>query len=67
MLTTLTVGNIHCEACARRVTLAIQKAEPTSQPKIDVATGTVTLDTPRDIAAIMAALDKAGYPARPTP
>lgn len=63
MSTILSVSNIHCGACASRVTKAIQKVEPAAVPQVDVATGRVTLDKVGDIAAILAALDKAGYPA----
>lgn len=63
MSTILSVSNIHCGACASRVTKAIQKVEPAAVPQVDVATGRVTLDKAGDIAAIFAALDKAGYPA----
>ncbi len=63
MSTILSVSNIHCGACASRVTKAIQKVEPAAVPQVDVATGRVTLDKAGDIAAILAALDKAGYPA----
>lgn len=63
MSTILSVSNIHCGACASRVTKAIQKVEPSAVPQVDVATGRVTLDKAGDIAAILAALDKAGYPA----
>ncbi|MCU0883931.1 MAG: heavy-metal-associated domain-containing protein [Beijerinckiaceae bacterium] len=63
MSTILSVSNIHCGACAARVTKAIQKVEPAAVPVVDVATGRVTIDTAADIASIIAALDKAGYPA----
>ena len=63
MSTILSVSNIHCGACASRVTKAIQKVEPSAVPQVDVATGRVTLDKAGDIGAILAALDKAGYPA----
>ncbi len=67
MPTTLNVSNIHCGACARRVTAAIEKAEPAAQPKVDVASGKVTLAAVADMAAILAALAKAGYPASVSP
>lgn len=63
MSTILSVSNIHCGACAARVTRAIQKVEPSAAPEVDIATGRVTIDKAGDIAAILAALDKAGYPA----
>jgi copper chaperone len=64
---TLNVSNIHCEACARRVTAAIETAEPAAHPKVDVGSGKVTLDTASDMAAILAALAEAGYPASVSP
>lgn len=63
MSTILSVNNIHCGACAARVTKAIQKVEPSAVPQVDVATGRVTFDKTGDIETILAALDKAGYPA----
>ncbi|MCO4053271.1 MAG: heavy-metal-associated domain-containing protein [Bosea sp.] len=63
MIITLDVANIHCGACAARVTKAIQKVEPTISPLVDVEKGRVTLDGPKDMPAILASLDKAGYPA----
>lgn len=67
MATTLTVSNMHCEACARRVATAIEKAEPGAEPKVDVASGKVTLPSVSDVASILASLDKAGYPAQLAP
>lgn len=63
MIITLNVGNIHCGACAARVTKAIQRVEPAITPVVDVEKGRVTLDGPKDMPAIIEALDKAGYPA----
>jgi copper chaperone CopZ len=59
----LAVSNIHCESCAKRVTLAIQKAEPEAKTTVDVATGRVTVENGQAVEAIVAALEKAGYPA----
>jgi copper chaperone len=64
MIITLDVENIHCGACAARVTKAIQKAAPELQPVVDVPKGRVTLENPPDMKPILEALDKAGYPAR---
>jgi copper chaperone len=64
MIITLDVENIHCGACAARVTKAIQKAAPELQPVVDVTKGRVTLENPADMQPILDALDKAGYPAR---
>jgi copper chaperone len=63
---TLSVDNIHCEACARRVTNALLKAAPQAAVTVDVPTGRVTIggvSAPR--ADLEAALKAAGYPVRP--
>jgi copper chaperone len=63
MSTILNVSNIHCEACAKRVAGAIMRTEPDARAQVDVASGIVTVENAVDVAAILAALDKAGYPA----
>jgi copper chaperone len=63
MPTTLNVSNMHCEACARRVGNAIRKTEPAAQPRVDLAAGKVFVDSDIDVAAVVAALGQAGYPA----
>lgn len=63
MPTILDVRNIHCGACAQRVTNAIRQADPRAVPTVDPSSGTVTMEPPADLAAVLAALDKAGYPA----
>jgi copper chaperone CopZ len=63
---TFSVDNIHCEACARRVTNALVKADAAAVVSVDVKTGAVTVagaSVPRD--RLTAALADAGYPLRP--
>jgi copper chaperone len=63
--TTLKVENIHCESCAKRVTTVIGKVAPDAAVTVDVPTGAVTVAGAADMPAVVAALDKAGYPAAP--
>ncbi len=61
--TTLKVENIHCESCAKRVATIIGKVAPDAIVDVDVPGGIVTIAGAGDLAAVLSALDKAGYPA----
>lgn len=61
--TTLRVGGMTCENCARHVTEALRGIPDVRDARVDLAGGTATIDTaapvPRD--AIAAALADEGY------
>lgn len=64
MTLTLSVQNMHCEACARRVTTVVQKKHPGAQVKVDLAADTVSIEGGVDAQAVVAALEDAGYPVK---
>jgi copper chaperone CopZ len=71
MVTAFEVKNIHCQACVKRITVAIEKALPGARVTIDLATGLVSVATngrqttsTAEQAAIIAAVETAGYQAR---
>jgi copper chaperone CopZ len=59
--TTLRIENMHCGACIRRVTQTLN-AVPGTQTE-DVQIGGAHIATTAEPAVILAALQKAGYPA----
>ena len=61
-MTTFRVENVRCAACARRITSAIQNVQPGAAVSVDIAQGQVRVDA-RDPAAILKAIEDAGYPA----
>ena len=60
---TLRIENMHCGACVRRVTQALERIPGVRVGEVRV--GAARLETPDDLpdAALIAAVDKAGYPA----
>jgi copper chaperone CopZ len=63
MTTAFAVKDIHCQACAKRVTTAVQSVVPGAKVDVDIASGRVTVDPAPEGARIAAALTAAGYPA----
>lgn len=61
----LEVNGIHCSSCAKRITTAIQKIEPGARVKVDVATGAVEVEGAADRAAVVGAIEGAGFSLRP--
>ena len=59
-----TVEGMSCNHCVKAVTEAVRAVDPAARVDVDLASGTVKVDSsaPRD--AVAAALDEAGYPAR---
>jgi copper chaperone CopZ len=62
-MTTFKVENMHCDACARRVEKAVEKAQPGSRVTVDVKAGRVTVERAADPGRIAASISAAGYPA----
>jgi len=54
------VEGMHCGACVKRVRAALEKVPGVTVVGVEIGTATVA----GDVAAIVAALEKAGYPAR---
>ena len=61
-MTTFRVENVQCAACVKRITSAIQNVQPGAAVAVDIAKGLVRVDA-RDRAAILKAIEDAGYPA----
>jgi copper chaperone len=61
----LAIEGMHCGACVRRVTSALQSVEGVTVKLVEVGSAKVAFDaaetSPQDIAA---ALDRTGFPAR---
>jgi copper chaperone len=61
METTLRIDGMHCGACVRRVTMALNKVEGTAVEEVQVGIARVTTAAGPEV--LVAALAKAGYPA----
>ena len=59
---TLKIDGMHCDACVRRVGRALQNVLGTVVEEVRLGTARVQSE---EIAPLLAALAKAGYPARP--
>jgi copper chaperone CopZ len=64
MSMTFKVEGMHCDACAKRVSKAVESASPGAKAKVDVKAHTVVVEGSTDAVAIAAAITKAGYPAQ---
>ena len=59
------VQNMTCGGCARGVTKAVRSVDPAAGIEIDLDARTVELTTAQPAAALIAALDTAGFQAVP--
>jgi copper chaperone len=61
--TTLTVSGMTCSHCVAAVTSELSKLDGVTGVEIDLATGSVTVDSdqPVDPASVTAAVEQAGY------
>lgn len=59
---TLKVKDMSCGHCVATVTKTVKGLDPVAEVATDLATRTVTVQSGIDEAAILAALDDAGYP-----
>lgn len=60
---TLAIDGMHCGACVKRVRTALVKVPGVRVGDVAIGEATVTLDGVAE-ADVVAALEKAGYPAR---
>ena len=60
----LKVDEMSCGQCAATVTKAVEGVSGVEKADIDLAKGEVTVTGNPDVAALIAAIDDAGYPAR---
>jgi copper chaperone len=60
----LKVDEMSCGHCAATVTKAVEGVSGVEKADIDLTKGEVTVTGNPDVAALIAAIDDAGYPAR---
>lgn len=60
-MTTLTIDNMHCGACVRRVTAALNAVPGTRVEQVEVGMARVESSATDDV--LIAAVGKAGFPA----
>ena len=58
------IDSMTCGGCVRSVTKAIQTLDATAQVTADIPAHTVQVQTTATPAAVVAALEEAGYPAK---
>ena len=59
---TLNIEGMHCGACVRRVTQTLERIPGTTVEEVRIGAARVESD---DVAPLLAALARAGYPAHP--
>ena len=59
----LKVDNMTCGHCASAVIQASQKVDSVNEANVDLAKGELSISGTPDASALIAAIDKAGYPA----
>ena len=60
---TLAIDGMHCGACVKRVRVALEKVAGVAVDDVAIGKATVTLTGAAE-ADVLAALEKAGYPAK---
>lgn len=65
MTATFKVQDVHCGACAKRITSAIKAVQPGANVQVEIASGLVSVQPAGDPALIVKAIEDAGYPAVP--
>ncbi len=58
---TLKIDGMHCGACVRRVTLTLEKTPGVKVGTVAIGSATIEASDPEPV---LAALEKAGYPAQ---
>jgi copper chaperone len=62
---TLRIDGMHCGSCVRRVTQALTSIEGVTVNEVRLGAARITSElTPSPVDLVVAALDKAGFPAR---
>jgi len=60
-----TVEGMSCQHCVKAVTRAVTEIDPQALVQVDLASGTVKVDSTATPDAIRAAIDEAGYTVAP--
>jgi copper chaperone len=63
-MTTFDVKGMTCSHCVRAVTSAVQEIDAKARVEVDLASGTVLVDSTSPAAAIEQAIEAAGYEAK---
>ncbi|HFC98167.1 MAG TPA: copper chaperone [Thermosulfurimonas dismutans] len=60
---TLKIGGMSCEHCVQRVTRALSALPGVKEVRVDLATGTASLEKPEELSReeIIRAVEEAGY------
>ncbi len=58
---TLQIPDMHCESCANRITKALQTLPGVTNIAIDIPAQTAQIEGPANPAALIHAVEKAGY------
>lgn len=61
----LRIDNMHCGACVRRVTQALERVPGVNVEEVRVGAARVKTQDPAAAPSLVQALAKAGYPAHP--
>ncbi len=61
------VQGMHCGHCVRAITRAVQALDPAARVDIDLAAGTVDVESALDAERVAAAIAGEGYAATTTP
>jgi copper chaperone len=64
-MVTLHVTGMACDGCAKAVERVIKAQDPRASVKVDLGAGRVEADTSAPPAALVAAIEAAGYGAKP--
>ena len=64
MSTTFDVEGLHCTGCSKKIIDAIAGVQPGAKVEIDIKGGQVLVDDVQDRAAIVRAIESAGYALR---
>ena len=57
----LTINDMTCGGCVASITRVVKGLDPAARVEANVATKRVSIDTPVDTGAVMAAIANAGY------
>jgi len=63
-MVTVNVTGMACDGCAKAVERVIKAQDPRASVKVDLGSGRVEADTSASTAAIIAAIEAAGYGAK---
>jgi len=58
---TLTINDMTCGGCVASITRVVKSLDPTATLEAEVAARRVSINTPLDTAAVVAAISNAGY------